>query len=104
MKEQAAGGGGKADLDAFSGLPDDEWVPGVVKSLVNFGAFVEVKEPGGDKAAQGLVHISQIKDGIVDDPGEELEVDQEVKVRVISVDVAGGKLSLSMREKAPAPA
>lgn len=102
MKPEGAGGGaggpGKGDLSAFQDIADTEWLPGTVKGLANFGAFVEVEPPNGGAPAQGLVHISQIKEGFIEDPAEELEVDQEVRVRVISVDPMQGKMSLSMRE------
>lgn len=103
MKSEASGGGGGggrgvADLSAFQDVPDTVWLSGVVKGLANFGAFVEVQPPEGGSAAQGLVHISQIKDGFIEDPGEELEMDQEVQVRVVSVDADAGKMALTMRQ------
>jgi len=105
MKEEGGGAGGAKggppDVSGFDTVTDADWLPGVVKSLVNFGAFVEVTPPDGPPA-QGLLHISQIKEGFIEDPGEELEVDQEVKVRVMEVNPETGKLSLSMREKAAA--
>jgi len=97
-KKAGGGGGGPADVSAFSEISDEEWLEGTVKGIVNFGAFVEVTAPGG-APVQGLVHLSQIRDGYVEDAGEELEMDQEVKVRVIGVDSAKGKVSFSMKEK-----
>jgi len=85
-------------VSAFSEISDEEWLEGTVKGIVNFGAFVEVTAPGG-APVQGLVHLSQIRDGYVEDAGEELEMDQEVKVRVIGVDSDKGKVSFSMKEK-----
>lgn len=101
MKEKSAGGGGRssADLSAFSAVSDDEWLQGTVKTIVNFGAFVEVASPSGGAPVQGLVHLSQIRDGFVEDAGEELEIDQEVKVRIISLDPGQGKMNLSMKAK-----
>ena len=66
---------------------------GKVKRLVNFGAFVEVL-PG----VEGLVHISQISEEHVERPDQVLEVGQEVKVKVLDVDLKAGRISLSIRE------
>jgi len=98
MKTQTAGGN-KVDLSGFENLPDSEWLKGTVVSLQNYGAFVEVATPGGAGSAQGLLHISQIQDEPLEDPGEVLEEEMEVNVRVINVDTEAGKLSFSMREK-----
>lgn len=91
----------KADLSAFAALSDEVFIEGVVKTLTNFGAFVEVKAPTGDAVAQGLLHISQISENRVEDPAEELEVDQEVQVRVLSCDTDTNKMSLSLLQKKP---
>ncbi|GGC87187.1 30S ribosomal protein S1 [Thalassobacillus devorans] len=66
---------------------------GTVKRLVNFGAFVEVL-PG----VEGLVHISQIATRHIGTPDEELEVGQQVKVKVLDVDEHAKRLSLSIKE------
>ncbi|MFG6118473.1 30S ribosomal protein S1 [Thalassobacillus sp. B23F22_16] len=66
---------------------------GTVKRLVNFGAFVEVF-PG----VEGLVHISQIATRHIGTPDEELEVGQQVKVKVLDVDENAKRLSLSIKE------
>ena len=71
-----------------------EWdiVEGIVKNVVPFGAFVDV----GLKQ-DGLVHISQITDRFIKDPKEVLEVGQDVKVKVVSIDEKSGKVQLSMK-------
>lgn len=108
MKDQAPGRGG-LDLTPFAELAKDQFIPGVVKRMEDFGAFVEVVPPEGGQAVSGLVHISQIQDGVrVEDPAEVLEMNQEVQVRVLEVNDRG--LSLSMKkvpeevqEKEPEP-
>src|SRR5690625_1935129 len=65
---------------------------GTVKRLVSFGAFVEVL-PG----VEGLVHISQISDRHIGTPDEVLELDQVVKVKVLSVDAEEERISLSIK-------
>lgn len=72
-----------------------EWdiVDGIVKNVVAFGAFVDI----GLKN-DGLVHVSQISDKtFVRDPNEFLEVWQDVKVKVLSIDDKGWKISLGMK-------
>merc|ERR1719324_1362922 len=105
MKEEGAdygGGGGfggePADLSAFESISSEEWLTGTVARCASFGAFVSVKAPDSDATADGLVHITQIKDGFVENVEDELEVGQEVDVWIQSVDVAAGKMSLSMKQ------
>ncbi len=65
---------------------------GIVRSLKDFGAFVDL---GG---VDGLVHVSQLSWDRVGHPSEVLEVGQKVKVRVEKFDKDTGKVSLSYRE------
>ncbi|MCA9234136.1 MAG: S1 RNA-binding domain-containing protein [Planctomycetales bacterium] len=65
---------------------------GVVRSLQDFGAFVDL---GG---ADGLIHVSQLSWERVGHPSEVLQVGQEVKVRVEKVNKETGKIGLSYRE------
>jgi small subunit ribosomal protein S1 len=78
-----------------------EIVEGQVTKLVPFGAFVRVAA-----GIEGLVHISELSDQHVDTPESVLAVGQQVRVKVIEVDVARRRISLSMRQvgaAAPAP-
>jgi small subunit ribosomal protein S1 len=65
---------------------------GTVISLADFGAFVDI---GG---ADGLIHISELSWKRVDHPKEILKVGQEIKVKVLSIDEARNRISLSFRE------
>jgi small subunit ribosomal protein S1 len=65
---------------------------GIVRSLKDFGAFVDL---GG---VDGLIHVSQLSWDRVNHPSEVVEVGQKVKVRVEKFDKDTGKLSLSYRE------
>merc|ERR1719291_2632 len=87
-----------ADLTHFEALAGKlEWLPGRVVSVTDFGAFVAAMPPDTSAgAAVGLVHKSELKDAYVANVKDEVFVDQEVQVRVLSVDVEAGKLSLSM--------
>lgn len=71
-------------------------VQGVVKRVVDFGAFVEL-QPG----LEGLVHVSQISNEHVAHASDVLQPGQEVTVRVLSVDPERRRISLSMREPGP---
>ncbi|WP_164218981.1 30S ribosomal protein S1 [Virgibacillus sp. YIM 98842] len=66
---------------------------GTVKRLVNFGAFVEVKE-----GVEGLVHISQIANRHIGTPHEVLEVGQTINVKVLDVNEQAQRISLSIKE------
>lgn len=93
------GGGGPVDLAPFEGVASSEWLTGKVARTASFGAFVTVTSPDGTATADGLVHITKIKDGFVENVEDELEVGQEVQVRIDSLDVAGGKLGLSCKSE-----
>ena len=69
-----------------------EKLTGTVTGIQPYGAFVAL-----DGETQGLVHISEITYGFVKDINEFLKVGQEVKVKVLEVDEAAGKISLSIR-------
>jgi small subunit ribosomal protein S1 len=70
-----------------------EIIEGQVTKLVPFGAFVRVA-PG----IEGLVHISELSEQHVDSPESVLSVGDQVRVKVIEVDVARRRISLSMRQ------
>jgi len=101
MGEGKIGGGGgrrqPADLTPFTEVSPDDFYPGVVERLAPFGAFVRVTLPDGP-SADGLVHVSQIRDGFVENVEDELEQGQEVQVRVQRVDIDAGRMSLSMKQ------
>ncbi len=71
-------------------------VEGNVTRIKPFGALVAL-----DETHQGLVHISQVANGFVKDINDHLAVGDTVKVKILSVDEATGKISLSMREAQP---
>ncbi|MBM3669110.1 MAG: 30S ribosomal protein S1 [Actinobacteria bacterium] len=64
---------------------------GVVSSIVNFGAFVDL---GG---VDGLVHVSELSWKHIDHPAEVVEVGQEVTVEVLDVDMDRERVSLSLK-------
>ena len=82
----------RKDIRKIDDLKIGEWYTGVVNNITNFGAFVDmgVKE-------SGLLHISQISDEFVENPLDKLTVGQELKVRVIEVDLDRKRVSLSCK-------
>ncbi|KIL48076.1 30S ribosomal protein S1 [Jeotgalibacillus campisalis] len=73
--------------------PKGSTLEGKVRRLVSYGAFVEVF-PG----VEGLVHISQISHQHIGTPHEVLDEGQDVKVKVLDVNVSDQRLSLSIKE------
>jgi len=68
-------------------------VPGVVTNLTRFGAFVDI----GVKQ-DGLVHVSEIANRYISDPGEALKLGQKVQVKVMEVDVHRKRIALSIKQ------
>ena len=67
-------------------------VTGKVARMTDFGAFVEI-EPGVD----ALLHVSQIANHHVDKPSDELTIGQEIEAKVVDMNEAEKKISLSMK-------
>lgn len=67
-------------------------VNGKVTGIQPYGAFVAL-----DEDTQGLVHISEITYGFVKDVTEYLNVGDEIQVKILEVDMASDKISLSTR-------
>lgn len=82
----------KSDVLSIDDITEGMILTGTVRNVVDFGAFVDV----GIKN-DGLVHISEISDKYVRNPMEEVAVGDIVKVKVIGIDKAKGKVSLSMK-------
>jgi len=74
----------------MSSLQVGQVLTGEVTGITNFGAFVLLPNK-----ATGLVHISEVADSYVRDIKDYLQLNQEVKVKVISV--SDGKIGLSIR-------
>ena len=70
-----------------------ETLDGLVKRLVDFGAFVQVA-PG----VEGLVHVSEISHDHVAHPSDVLEEGEEIQVKILSLSEDSGKVSLSIKE------
>ena len=75
-----------------------EVVKGKVVNLLDFGAFVEVAE-----GVEGLVHVSEISWDHVEKPSDELNVGDEIEVKIISLDKEEEKIGLSIKQLTEAP-
>jgi uncharacterized protein len=84
------------DVTTVADLQDGMILEGVVSNVTNFGAFVDI-----GVHQDGLVHISELSQRYVRDPREVVQVGQVVKVRVLSVDLALQRISLSMKLQSP---
>jgi small subunit ribosomal protein S1 len=70
-----------------------EVVDGAVTKIVPFGAFVRVSQ-----GIEGLVHISELSEEHVESPEQVVNVGDEVRVKVVDVDVQRRRISLSMKQ------
>jgi uncharacterized protein len=83
----------RADVLSMEDLKPDMILNGVVRNVIDFGAFVDI-----GVHQDGLVHISQISDRFIKHPSEALSVGDRVKVRVLSVDLKKKRIALSMKD------
>ncbi len=70
---------------------------GVVKNIAEFGAFVDL---GG---IDGLLHITDMDWGRVNNPHEKVHIDQQLEVYIISVDKEKEKIALGLKQKTASP-
>jgi uncharacterized protein len=82
----------RTDVLRIEDLAPGMELKGTVRNVIDFGAFVDI----GVKN-DGLVHISQMSDRYVKHPLDVVSVGDTVTVRVLSVDVKRGRVSLTMR-------
>ena len=81
-------------INAIGDLEVGMELPGIVTNITAFGAFVDV-----GVHQDGLVHISQLSDYFVKDPADVIKVYQKVKVRVLEIDIARKRISMSMKKE-----
>lgn len=80
------------DLKKITDLHEGMIVPGQVTNITDFGAFVDI----GIKE-NGLLHKSQIADQFVNNPSEHLFINQQLKVKITSIDIERKRIGLSLR-------
>ena len=80
------------DVLSMEDLKPDMVLNGVVRNVIDFGAFVDI-----GVHQDGLVHISELSDRFVKHPSEVVSLGDSVKVRVLAVDLKKKRISLSMK-------
>ncbi len=83
----------RTDVMEISDLKPDMVLMGTVRNVIDFGAFVDI-----GVHQDGLVHISQICNKFIKHPSEVLSVGDIVKVRVLEVNEAKKRISLTMKD------
>jgi uncharacterized protein len=83
----------RSDVLKMEDLKLDMIMTGTVRNVVDFGAFVDI----GVKQ-DGLVHISELSNRFVKNPMDVISVGDEVKVKIIGLDIERAKISLSIKQ------
>ena len=81
----------------YSEVKEGTTVHGTVRSLTDYGAFIEI---GGVDA---LLHVSDISRSRVSKPGDVLAVGQEVEVKVLKIDLVKQRISVGLKQLEPDP-
>jgi len=76
---------------------EGQLVEGVITRLTKWGAFASIV---GNEAIEGLIHISELDEGLVVHPREVIQPGKVVTLRVVGVDAAHHRLSLSLKQAA----
>lgn len=81
----------------YSEIQEGDVVSGTVRSLTDYGAFVDI---GG---VDGLLHISDIAWGRIEKPADVLTVGQQIDAKVLKIESSGKRISLGMKQLQPHP-
>jgi small subunit ribosomal protein S1 len=81
----------------YSEINEGDTVSGIVRSLTDYGAFVDI---GG---VDGLLHISDIAWSRVEKPADILTVGQQIDAKVLKIEPSGKRISLGMKQLLPHP-
>jgi uncharacterized protein len=82
-----------AGIHTLDDLSEGMCLPALITNITRFGAFADI----GIKQ-DGLIHISQLADRFIKDPGEVVKIGQKVEVRVVEIDTRRQRIALSMRK------
>jgi small subunit ribosomal protein S1 len=83
---------------AIADIKIGDFVEGTITKLVNFGAFVRVRD-----GLEGLIHISELSHNRVTHPGDVVKDEQTLKLKVISLDSERHRLGLSLKQAEETP-
>jgi small subunit ribosomal protein S1 len=81
----------------FGELQAGSVVHGTVRSLLDYGAFIDI---GG---VDGMLHVADISHGRVNKPADALTVGQELDVKILKVDAGKKRVSLGLKQLSPDP-
>src|SRR6185503_21184043 len=87
----------QAKEEAFGRLVEDSIVRGMVRSLTDFGAFVDL---GG---VDGLLHVSDMTYARGVKPSDVVSQDQQIDVKILQINRETRKISLGLKQLAPDP-
>jgi uncharacterized protein len=82
-----------AEIRSLDDINEGMVVPGIVTNITRFGAFVDI----GVKQ-DGLIHISNMSNKFISDPGDVVKLHQHVKVKIITVDKERKRIQLSLKD------
>lgn len=88
----------KAKQEVFRTLKEGAIVPGVVRRITDFGAFVDIGH-----GVEGLLHVSEMAWSRVNHPRDVLKEGDEIRVMVLEVNPEKERISLSLKETLPDP-
>ena len=93
MEEEARATKGRR----YSEVKEGDVVTGIVRSLADYGAFVDL---GG---VDGLLHVGEISWSRINNPADVLEVGQQIEAKVLKIDAEKQRISLGMKQLLPHP-
>ncbi|MCC6907981.1 MAG: 30S ribosomal protein S1 [Phycisphaerales bacterium] len=88
---------GEARDRLLAGLTEGDVVKGIVKNIADFGVFIDL---GG---IDGLLHITDMSWGRINHPSEVVSIDQQLEVKVLSIDREKEKIALGLKQMQPSP-
>jgi small subunit ribosomal protein S1 len=81
----------------FEQLQVGQNIKGIVKNIADFGAFIDL---GG---VDGLLHITDMSWGRINHPSDILKIDQEIEIKVLTIDKEKEKIALGLKQKDASP-
>ncbi|MCC7350377.1 MAG: 30S ribosomal protein S1 [Phycisphaerales bacterium] len=81
----------------FEQLQIGQVIKGIVKNIADFGAFIDL---GG---VDGLLHITDMSWGRINHPSDILKIDQEIEIKVLTIDKEKEKIALGLKQKDASP-
>ena len=97
LSERAAQAKAGTRIKLLDELVEGTCIPGVITTLTDFGAFVDL---GG---MEGLIHISELSWGRVDHPSDMVSVGDCMDVYILNIDRVENKVALSLKKMCPNP-